>query len=199
MVARLPAAAVIVALALSVLTGCGGSAPKATARGSTAPPHAHVSPQPAVQPTAVRPAVPALGHTYQVASHNDAGHRIASTVQATSFDMRVQSSDEWRPRAGHDYAGLTVRVCITADPRHEGVDVSWAPWTLVYTDGTTLEPATTTQMEIDPVLYPDGMVTPVGECRKGVIPFVVEHGHRPAYAEYSVPDSLAQHRWRLTQ
>lgn len=181
------------ALVAGLRPGASTGRPQARATSAAAAPTGTVKPKPTSTPT-----VPRLGHVYSDTSHNDAGHKIAATIQAIGIDMRVQSSNEWRPRPGHDYAGLTVRVCITADPRHEGIEVSWAPWTLVYADGTTLEPATATQMEITDPLYPDGMVTPVGQCRKGVIPFVVEHGHRPAFAEYSTPNSLTQHRWRLS-
>lgn len=189
------AAALAAAAMVGTLGGCGGSSTETPPSKPHAAP-SHPGASPSRTPTA-QPTIPALGHAYHATSLNDAGHKIAATIQAVSFDMRVQSSDEWRPSAGHDYAGLTVRVCITADPEHEGVEVSWAPWTMVYRDGTTLEPATATQMEIGPVLYPDGMVTPLGQCRKGVIPFAVRSGQRPAFAEYTTPNSPTQYRWRL--
>lgn len=173
-------------------TGCPSGQ---TSAGHTGPCASSTTPSKAPATPSVLP----LRATQKSVSRNDDGHKIAATVQVLKLTMPAQSGEGSEPRKGHDYAGLTVKVCITADPHHEGVAISWSPWTLTYTDGTTAYPDVGAFPDsFSEPLYPNDMLTPVGQCRKGLVPFVVKSGHRPDFAEYTLPNTITQYRWRLT-
>jgi hypothetical protein len=83
---------------------------------------------------------------------------------------------------------IEVRVCITEAPpgKDNETGVSWQPWSLgddqggsyeawiSYSDDVTVQPP-----------YPDDKITPVGECRRGWVPFEVPRNWKPDHVEYN--------------
>jgi hypothetical protein len=114
----------------------------------------------------------------------DPNTQFRVTVYAYRQPLHSQFPPE---RHGTTYAGADVKYCNLKSG--QATSVSWGPWSLEYSDDTTVDAVDEWSAEwFDVSLYPAvGKTVPVGRCVRGWILFAAPKGKRPVRIMYS-PD-----------
>jgi hypothetical protein len=93
-------------------------------------------------------------------------------------------------RDGYKYLGADVKVCVVEN-RGEDINVSTSPWSISFTDDTTVAASYMSEGIFDVPMYPlDRLVRP-GRCVRGWIAFEVPTASKPAILLYQPSGSEA--------
>jgi hypothetical protein len=99
-------------------------------------------------------------------------------------------------RAGYEYIGVEVRMCIVTDAGPEPTTVSWAPWSLTFADDTVAEAMSSWSDEWWSVpLYPQDRAVRPGSCVRGWVPFEAPKGSKPVAVNYQPSGIVLE--WRV--
>ena len=162
---------VLASAPILALAACGGSHPSTE---KAAPPTAS-TPSPA--PTNTGPLK--LGSARTLTDPN-------TWFRVTVYAYRQPLHSEFPPeRHGTTYAGADVKYCNLKSGQE--TSVSWDPWSLEYSDDTTVDAVNEWSAEwFDVSLYRGlGKTVPVGRCVRGWILFATPKGKRPVRIMYS--------------
>lgn len=171
------------ALLAALAAGCSGSNAVATA--PLEQPSSTTSPTPSPSPAAV-------GATQEGSGE---GSAVKTTVLRVRQPLRAVVPD-LPERAGYEYIGLEVRMCVVTTANSEPTTVSWGPWSIAFADDTVAEALSSWSAEWWSVpLYPQERVVRPGSCVRGWIPFEVPKGSKPTMVTYQPSGIVLE--WRV--
>lgn len=174
-------------LLAALMTGCSGSEAAAP---SAAPAVPLEQPSPTPTPTPTGPS--RLGSTQETRRDDS-----LATVTLLRVRQPLRAVVPGLPeRTGYEYIGLEVKVCVVENTG-EAITVSWAPWSIEFTDDTSATPLSAWGDQWWSVpLYPQNRTMRVGACARGWVPFEVPKGSRPKTVVYQ-PGSGNALEWRV--
>lgn len=197
---RATALAAAAVLMLCGATACSNGSNTSDAAVSPSPPEplaSTSSPSPLRTPTPT-PAVPRpIGEELTFEGH-EGDDQFAGSVSVLSYRQgfrSVGSAAEESGAPGYVWAALEVKACSTAG----FFNASPYPWTLSYTDGTRIEPASTIYGDFPKPKYPSETKLTVGKCVRGHIVYAVPGNQRPATAVYAPTGLPIPQEWQLPQ
>ena len=178
---------VLASAPILVLAACSGAHPSTD---KAAPPTATT---PSPSPSATGPLRPGNSRTLTYPS---------GSLRVTMYAYRQPLHSEFPPeRHGTTYAGADVKYCNLKSEKQ--TSVSWDPWSLEYSDDTTVDAVDEWSPEwFDVSLYPavDKTIA-VGRCVRGWILFAAPKGKRPVRVVYSPggdsDDSIPVTEWAV--
>lgn len=146
--------------------------PSGVPRSTTTPQAATSAPVPATSAPPAPAGPPKLGTTQNL---SDEGLVIALTVSGYKA-RRAGQNAELLP-ADDRIATITVKACVTHGfSNGDQVGVSWAPWSLVFADGSSVQAVSAySPTDFPAPLYPNDSqkVVHTGDCRSGLVPFAI--------------------------
>ncbi|MGV9242627.1 DUF4352 domain-containing protein [Streptomyces sp. NPDC003710] len=127
---------------------------------------------------------------------DDAASNIHSTVQAVEYQQPYKGPQPQKPedfQGGDIWATASIKVCNL-----RGVDlvVSQTPWSLAYSDGTSIEVTGDTGGDMPKPEYPMEKTVKPGRCAAGLIAFPVPSNKRPERLVYS-PEGGEPTEWAI--
>ncbi|GLF94869.1 DUF4352 domain-containing protein [Streptomyces yaizuensis] len=120
---------------------------------------------------------------------------IRFTVQALSYQQPYKGPQPEAPadfQGGDTWATADVKICDIAGK----FSVSQFPWSLVYSDGTSIEITGSTGGDMPKPEFPMDRSLKPGQCARGLVAFPVPGDKRPEHLVYA-PEQGESVDWRI--
>ncbi|MGW4199562.1 DUF4352 domain-containing protein [Streptomyces sp. NPDC004726] len=175
---------------LITLTACGGD--------GTAKPAATVTVTQTVTPD-VRPAAAEPDTVLKMGTKKDIAepeNKLHITVQALAYQQPYKGPQPQPPQdfqGGDTWATADIKVC---NIKGADVSVSQLPWSLAYSDGTSVEITGSSGGDMPKPEFPMDKTLKPGRCARGLIAFPVPGDTRPEYLVYE-PEESRPTEWAI--
>ncbi|MEV5442605.1 DUF4352 domain-containing protein [Streptomyces sp. NPDC052644] len=126
----------------------------------------------------------------------DAENDIRITVQALAYQQPYKGPQPQPPedfQGGDTWATADIKVC---NIKGSNVSVSQFPWSLAYSDGTTIDITGSTGGDMPKPEFPMDKTLKPGRCARGLIAFPVPGDKHPEHLVYE-PEGSEPTEWAI--
>ena len=152
-----------------------------------------VTAAPSANTSAAQDATHQMGATKDV---NDSQNNVHITVQALAYQQPYKGPQPEAPQdfqGGDTWATADVKVC---NVKGINITVSQFPWSLAYSDGTSINTTGSTGGDMPKPEFPMDKVVKPGRCARGLLAFPVPGNKRPERLVYQ-PEGSDSTEWAI--
>ncbi|MEV5388593.1 DUF4352 domain-containing protein [Streptomyces sp. NPDC052721] len=128
---------------------------------------------------------------------DDDANDVHITVQAIEYQQPYKGPQPQKPedfQGGDIWAAASVKVCNVSGPN---INVSQTPWSLAYSDGTSIESTGLSGGDMPKPEFPMDKPVKSGRCAAGLISYPVPSGKKPERIVYA-PDGADPIEWAIS-
>ncbi|MFF4356915.1 hypothetical protein [Streptomyces sp. NPDC001604] len=138
----------------------------------------------------------AFGQPWEFESSEGNASTFDGTVTVLGYKQGVTSvgsASEEAGQSGYVWAYADLKLCVTQGSYSDDN----TSWTLYYSDGSRIDPSSSTYDDFPKPEFPVQVTVTEGKCARGKLVFPVPEGKRPASVLYSPPGLATPTEWTV--